>query len=66
MPIKYAEITIIKNLEKESIFEYFNRLIQSEIVVNDYDTIIILFDDETTYDVKKEYTDKKIKYFLTN
>ena len=66
MPIKYAEITIIKNLEKESIFEYFSRLIQIEIVVNDYDTIIILFDDETTHDVKKEYTDKKFIMLSSN
>jgi len=60
MPIKYAEITIIRNLEEEHIFNYLNRiLLGNENSVNDNDTIIILFDDETIYDVKKEYIDKK-------
>jgi hypothetical protein len=56
MPIKYAEITIIINTEKETIINYFNRLLLgNENETNDNDTIIILFDDGIIYDVKKEY-----------
>lgn len=55
MPIKYAEITIIINTEKESILNYFNRLLlRNENVTNDNDIIIILFDDGIICDVKKE------------
>ena len=56
MPIKYAEITIIINTEKESMSNYFNRLLLSnENKTTDNDTIIILFDDGIIHDVKKEY-----------
>jgi hypothetical protein len=55
MPIKYAEITIIINTEKETIINYFNRLFGNENKTNDNDTIIILFDDGIIIDVKKEY-----------
>jgi hypothetical protein len=55
MPIKYAEITIIINTEKESILNYFNRLLSNENTTTDNDTIIILFDDGNICDVKKEY-----------
>jgi hypothetical protein len=65
MPIKYAEITIIRNLEKETIFNYFNRiLLGSENSTNDNDTIIILFDDETVYDNKNKYTDKNFSKLM--
>ncbi len=55
MPIKYAEITIIINTEKETMTNYFNRLIGNENQTTDNDTIIILFDDGIICDVKKEY-----------
>jgi hypothetical protein len=61
MPIKYAEITIIRNLKEETIINYFNRLLGNENITNNNDTIIILFDDSTISDVKKEYIDKKFK-----
>jgi hypothetical protein len=65
MPIKYAEITIIRNLEKETIFNYFNRiLLGKENSTNDNDTIIILFDDETVCDVKNKYTDKNFSKLM--
>lgn len=54
MPIQYAEITIIINLEKETMMNYFYRLLGNENKTNEDDTIIILFEDETIYDVKKE------------
>jgi hypothetical protein len=55
MPIKYAEITIIINTEKETMTNYFNRLIGNENQTTDNDTIIILFDDGIICDIKKEY-----------
>jgi hypothetical protein len=55
MPIKYAEITIIINTEKEFILNYLNRLLSNENTTTDNDTIIILFDDGIICDVKKEY-----------
>jgi hypothetical protein len=59
MPIKYAEITIIINTEKETILNYFNRLLLGvENETTDNDTIIILFDDGIIYNVKKECTNK--------
>mgnify|MGYP000987189916 CR=1 FL=1 len=53
--IKYGEITIIRNLQEESILNYFNRLLGNENKTNENDTIIILFDDGIICDVKKEY-----------
>ena len=59
MPIKYAEITIIINTEKESMINYFKKLLlDNENQTNDNDTIIILFDDGIICDVKKEYNTK--------
>jgi len=59
MPIRYAEITIIKNLKEESMLRYFNRtLLGNENSINDNDTIIILFDDETIYDTKPPHLNK--------
>jgi len=55
MPIKYAEITIIINEEKETMKNYFNRILFGiENKINDNDTIIILFDDESVYDIKND------------
>ena len=45
MPIKYAEITIVRNLEKESWLSYFKNLIGEENIITNNDTIIISFDD---------------------
>jgi hypothetical protein len=65
MPIKYAEITIIINTEKESIINYFNRIVlNDENKTTDNDTIIILFDDETICDVKKECKNKNINIIM--
>ena len=62
MPIKYAEITIIKNLKEETILNYFNRLLlENENKTNDNDTIIILFDDDPIFTEKNEYINKKFK-----
>jgi hypothetical protein len=61
MSIKYAEITIIRNLKEENWFNYFKRMAGNENIVNDNDTIIILFEDGTISDVKSEYVDKQFK-----
>lgn len=54
MPIKYAEVTIVRNLEQESWFTYFKNLIGEENIITDNDTIIILFDDGSVSDCKDE------------
>lgn len=61
MPIKYAEITIARNLEEENWFNYLKRLAGNENIVNDNDTIIILFEDGSISDVKSEYVDKQFE-----
>ena len=62
MPMKYAEITIIINTEKETMSNYFNRLfLGNENKTTDNDTIIILFDDGIICDVKKEYKNTNTK-----
>ena len=62
MSMKYAEITIIKNLKEETILNYFNRLLLgNENKTNDNDTIIILFDDGNIFTEKNEYINKKFK-----
>jgi hypothetical protein len=64
MSIKYAEITIIRNLEEESIFRGLFRVLGYENTTNDKDTIIINFDDGTICDTKDEYIDKKYDFSL--
>ena len=61
MPIKHAEITISRNLEKETWICYYKRLLGEENIVNDNDTLIILFDDGTIIDIKSEYIDKQFE-----
>jgi hypothetical protein len=65
MPIRYAEITIIINTEKETIINYFNRLfLGNENKTTDNDTIIILFDDGTISDVKKDCKNTNINIIM--
>jgi hypothetical protein len=60
MPIKYAELNIIRNLEEESMFSYLKRIMGNENNVSDDDTLIFSFDDDDTVcDVKNEYIDKQ-------
>ena len=61
MPIKYAEIVIVRNLEEEGWFNYCKRMIGNENIVYDNDTIIILFEDGTMTDTRSEYVDKHAK-----
>jgi hypothetical protein len=65
MPIKYAEITITINTEKETMSNYFSRiLLGDENTITDNDSIIILFDDGIICDVKKEYNTKLNKNII--
>lgn len=57
MTIKYAEITIIRNVEDETIFETLNKYFGYENSVNDKDTIIMEFDDGAVCDTRDEYID---------
>lgn len=62
MPIKYAEITIVRNLEEESWLSYFKNLIGEENIITNNDTIIISFDDGTISDTKRELVDKQFNF----
>jgi hypothetical protein len=62
MPIKYAEITIVRNLEEESWVSYFKNLIGEENIITSNDTIIISFDDGTISDTKSDPVDKNFKF----
>lgn len=62
MPIKYAEITISRNLEKESWGSFFKNLIGREDIITNNDTIIISFDDGTVSDTNCELIDKQFKF----
>jgi len=61
MPIRYAEVTVIKNLSKEHISHYITRLLGEEITVNDEDNIIIKFDDGYLMDTL-DFRDSESKY----
>jgi hypothetical protein len=62
MPIKYAEISIVRNLEKESWLSYFKNLIGEENIITNNDTIIISFDDGTISETKHDLVDKQFKF----
>jgi len=62
MPIKYAEITIVRNLEEESWLSYFKNLAGQEDIITNNDTIIISFDDGTISDTKRDLVDKQFKF----
>jgi len=62
MSMKYAEITIIRNLKEETIVRAIQRYLGYENITNELDTIITHFDDNSIYDIKDEYIDKKLKF----
>jgi hypothetical protein len=61
MSIKYAEITIIRNLKEESWLNYFKNLIGEEDIITNNDTIIISFDDGTVSDTKSNDANKQFE-----
>lgn len=62
MSIKYAEITIVRNLEEESWLSYFKNLIGEEDVTSNNDTIILSFDDGYITDTKTALEDKQFDF----
>jgi hypothetical protein len=63
--IKYADITIIRNLQEDNILNALIGFIGYENIINDKDIIIITFEDGTMCDIKDEYIDKKYKFSIS-
>lgn len=55
--MKYAEITIIRNTDEETILTYITRTLGYDDSISEKDTIIVLFDDDTIYDSKDKSND---------
>jgi len=55
MTIKYADVTINRNIDEETIFTSMSRYFGFEPYITDNDTIVVLFDDTTIYNTK-DYT----------
>lgn len=62
MTIKYIRVNIIRNLEDEYIVTTITRYLGFETTLDNKDTIIITFDDNTICDTRDEYIDKKYKF----
>jgi len=63
MPIKYGEITIILDGENETFIRTIGRvLFNSELYVYDCSDIIILFDDNTIYNINDVSTHVNFKF----
>jgi hypothetical protein len=62
MSIKYAEITIVRNLKEETWLSYFKNLMGEEKIITNNDTIIISFDDGTISDTKSDLLDKQFNF----
>ena len=65
MPIRYAEVTIVLNLEKESYGRAIKRYFGYHSAITEDDTIIIAFDDEVVRNTKDEYVNKEYKFAST-
>jgi len=61
MPIKYAEITIVRNLNEESWLSYFKNLIGDEDIITNNDTIIISFDDGSISDTNNKLVNEQFE-----
>jgi hypothetical protein len=61
MPIKYSEITIVRNLKEESWLSYFKNLIGDEDIITDKDTIIISFDDGSISDTNNKHMNEQFE-----
>lgn len=62
MTIKYADVTVIRNVEEESIFRIIERYFGYENYANNSDTIIIQFDDGSIYDTRHDYINKMFAF----
>jgi hypothetical protein len=65
MSIKYADITIICDLQKDNIYNTLIGFIGYENIINDKDIIIITFEDGTICNIKDEYIDKKYNFSIS-
>jgi hypothetical protein len=67
MSIKYADITIIRNLQENNIFKGLIGFgfIGYENIINDKDIIIITFEDGSICNIKDEYIDKKYNFSIS-
>ena len=63
--IKYAYITIMRNLQKDNIYNALIGFIGYENTINDKDIIIITFEDGTISNIKDEYIDKKYNFSIS-
>jgi len=63
--IKYADITIMRNMQEDNIFNELIEFIGYEHIINDKDTMIITFEDGTIYNIKDEYIDKKYNFSIS-
>lgn len=61
MSIKYAEITIVRNLKEESWLSYFKNLIGDEDIITNNDTIIISFDDGSVSDTNNKLVNEQFE-----
>jgi len=64
MTITYAEITIIRNVNQETVFETMSRYFGYEPYVSSKDDIILLFDDTTICNTKECSSNRK--FIFTN
>jgi hypothetical protein len=60
MPIKYADITIVINSEKQTWGSFFKYWIGDEDIITENDTIIILFEDGDIVDKHEKKTEWEI------
>lgn len=62
MTIKYGEITLIRNLEEETVYHFITRNLGYENAFRDNESIIIQFDDNSIYDIKDKNKTITIKF----
>lgn len=62
MTIKFAEISIIRNMNKQCLYNSISRFFGDEGLFSDDDDIVILFDDCTICNIKDEHLKKEIKF----
>jgi hypothetical protein len=65
MSIKYADITIMRSLQENNIFNTLIGFFGYENIINDNDIMIITFEDGTISNIKDEYIDKKYKFSIS-
>jgi hypothetical protein len=62
--IKYADITIMCNMQEDNIYNTLIGFIGYENTINDKDIIIITFEDGTICNIKDDYIDRKYNFSI--